>query len=135
MNVKTMNIIKKLLVLLIGILICLALSYVIALLVSRCFHITFRTVMVYEGFLVILIGALLSPSGSRSIINLGASGQKNAAQISYQDLEVNRLEQELERKNPLYYKNFFSTLKTINYHWTFLISGAAMLLYTLEFMK
>lgn len=135
MKAKMMNIIKKLLVQFIGILICLALYYVIAILVSGCFHFTFRTVIVYEGFIVILIGALLSPSGSRSIINLGAFGQKNAAQISYQDLEVNRMEQELERKKPLYYKNFFSVMKAINYHWVFLICGAIMILYALEFMK
>lgn len=135
MKEKTWNIVKKIMVQLIGILICLVISYAIALLISWCFPITFRTVMVYEGFLVILLGALLSPGGSRSIINLGAFGQKNAAQISYQDLEVNRLEQEVERKNPLYYKNFFSIMRTINYHWSFLISGAVMVLYALEFME
>jgi hypothetical protein len=66
---------------------------------------------------------------------MGALGQKNAAQISYQDLEVNRLEQEQERKNPLYYKNFLSAVKSIEYRWVFLISGAVMILYALEFMK
>lgn len=135
MKVKIMNIMKRVLVQLIGSIICVGIFYIIALLISRWFPITFRTVMVYEGFLVILVGALLSPSGSRSIINMGAFGQKNAAQISYQDLEVNRLEQEQERKNPFYYKNFFSVVKTIDYHWAFLISGAVMILYALEFMK
>ncbi len=110
-------------------------SYGIAFLISSLFGFSLRTVMVYEGFLFVLVGALLSPGGSHTIINLGSFGQKNAAQISYQDLEVNRMEQELERKSKSYYKDFFYALKANTGNITLILSGAVLIIYSLNYME
>jgi hypothetical protein len=90
--------------------------------------------MVYEGFILALVGALLSPRATRSIINANALDQPNATQIAYRDLEINRLEQELEREDPSYYKNFYSRVKGSAHNLTLIITGVVMLLYALNYL-
>jgi prolipoprotein diacylglyceryltransferase len=90
--------------------------------------------MVYEGFILVLVGALLSPRASRTFINANALDQPNAAQMAYRDLEINRLEQELEREDPSYYKNFFSQIKGNAYNLTLIIAGVIMFFYALNYL-
>lgn len=135
MKDKVNTTIKKIVFHIITTVILLVFSCGIAYLISTLFQISLRTVVVYEGFFLVLMGALLSPGGSRTVINLGAFGQKNAAQISYQDLEVNRLEQEKVRESKSYYKDFFYSLKASTGNLTLILTGAVLILYSLNYME
>jgi hypothetical protein len=131
---KSVIAIKKIMVEIICVLLFLSLSLLIAVLISHFSGSLLRTVMVYEGFIIVLVGALLSPRGSRSIINLNALEQRNAEYMIRQDLEINRLEQELERKDPSYYKNFFSRVKGSPHNLTLILSGGIILFYALIYL-
>ncbi len=134
MKEKLKAISKRVLVQILCVIIFLVLGALIAVLISRYTGTILKTVMVYEGFIIVLAGALLSPRACRSIINANALDQPNAAQLAYRDLEINRFEQELERKEPSYYKNFFSQVKGIAYSLTFIITGIIMLFYALNYL-
>ena len=104
MKEKFIRLLKRAIIQSFCVLIFLVLCILIAILISRFSGTILRTVMVYEGFILVLAGALLSPRASRSIINANALDQPNAAQIAYRDLQISRLEQELEREDPFYYR-------------------------------
>jgi hypothetical protein len=107
-------------------------GYIIAILISNKSNYKLQDVMSYEGFILILIGALLSPKSNHSIINLQGTGQRNANLISYQDLEVTRQEQELERESTNYYKNFFryKVVKSVFRNLTFIFAGIITLIFS-----
>ncbi len=134
MKEKFVKLVKKILVQSLCIIIFLAICLLIAVQISHFTGIIFRTVMVYEGFILVLAGALLSPRASRSIINVNALDQPNAAQIAHRDLEVIRLEQELEREDPSYYKNFFYQVKGSAHNITLIFTGLIMLFYALNYL-
>lgn len=112
----------------------LSVSLLVAVLISRFSGILLRTVMVYEGFIILLVGALLSPRGMRSMINVNAFGQRNAEQLLHRELEINRLEQELERKDPNYYKNFFQMVKEGPHNYTLIITGGILMIYAMNYL-
>jgi ABC-type lipoprotein release transport system permease subunit len=91
--------------------------------------------MLYEGFAIVLIGALLSPRAGRSMTNVNGLDQPSAAQMTYHDLEVNRLEQEIERQDTSYYNNFFYSMKTGANNLSFIITGAILLLFALNYLS
>lgn len=134
MKEKFKFILKRILIQILCVVILLALCLLIALLISRFSGTILKTVIVYESFILALAGALLSPRASRSFINANALDQPNAAQMAYRDLEINRLEQELEREDPSYYKNFFFQVKGIAHNLTLIITGAVMLFYALNYL-
>lgn len=131
------NIVKKLEKLLIKILCCICLSiicFLIALLISHIFTIELSTIILSEGFILILIGAFISPSGKSSSINLNALGQHDANLISNQDLQVTRLEQQFERESADYYKNYFqkSVKGVFKSNITLILTGIILILYALN---
>ncbi|MDF2906705.1 MAG: hypothetical protein K0R34_2026 [Herbinix sp.] len=134
MKDKLVKFIKRILVQILCIIVFLALCLLIALLISHFSGIILRTVMVYEGFILVLVGALLSPKSGRSIINVNGLDQPSATQMAYRDLEVNRLEQEFERENPSYYKDFYSGVKGSAHNLTLILSGGIMLMYALNYL-
>ena len=134
MKEKLIAILKRICVQLLCVVILLALCLFIAVLISRFSGTILKTVIVYEGFILALVGALLSPRASRSFINANALDQPNAAQMAYRDLEINRLEQELEREDPSYYKNFFFQVKGVAHNLTLIIAGAVMLFCALNYL-
>ena len=134
MKEKFIRLLKRVIIQSFCVLIFLVLCILIAILISRFSGTILRTVMVYEGFILVLAGALLSPRASRSIINANALDQPNAAQIAYRDLQISRLEQELEREDPFYYKNFFYQVKGCAHNITLILTGAIMLFYALSFL-
>lgn len=134
MKERMITISKRILVQILCVVIFLALCLLSAVVISHFTGTILRTVMVYEGFILVLAGALLSPRASRSIINANALDQPNATQIAYRDLEINRLEQELEREDPSYYKNFYSQVKGSAHNLTLIITGVVMLLYALNYL-
>ncbi|MDF2486950.1 MAG: hypothetical protein K0R46_3118 [Herbinix sp.] len=132
---RLIRMMKRALVQLLGIIICLAVSFGIAYLIHYFSDTSLRRVMVYEGFLIIMAGVLLSPRGNRSIINVNALDQPNAAQIAYRDLEVNRMEQEIERQDTSYYKNFFSSMKAGANNLTFIVTGTIMQIIAMNYLS
>ena len=134
MKEKLGRVIKKILAQILCIILLLFVSYPIAVLISHYYGILLRTVMVYEGFVILLVGALLSPRGMRSMINVNAFGQRNAEQLLYRELEINRMEQELERKDPSYYKNFFQIVKETPHNYTLIITGGLLMIYAMNYL-
>ncbi len=134
MKERAVKVIKRILVQILYIIVFLTFSILCAILISHKFEIILRTVMVYVGFLIALVGALLSPRGSRSIINMNAFGQRSAEQIVHQELEINRLEQELERKDTFYHRKFFQLVKEGPHNITFVITGGILLFYAIKFL-
>ncbi len=135
MKEKIKTITKQILMQALSVIIFLVISSLIAVLISRYTGVILRTVMVYEGFIIILAGALLSPKASRSIINANALDQPNATQIAYRDMEISRWEQEKEREDPSYYNNFFSQVKGIAHNLTFIITGVILLFCALTYLE
>lgn len=134
MKEKIVIISKRILVQFLCVVIFLAFCLLIAIMISRFTGTILRTVMVYEGFILVLAGALLSPRATRSFIDANALDRPNATQIAYRDLEINRLEQEFERQDPFYYKNFFSQVKGNAHNFTLIITGVIMLFYALNYL-
>lgn len=134
MKERIITISRRILVQFLCFVIFLAFCLLVAIVISRFTGTILRTVMVYEGFILALVGALLSPRATRSIINANALDQPNATQIAYRDLEINRLEQELEREDSSYYKNFYSRVKGSAHNLTLIITGVVMLLYALNYL-
>ena len=134
MKERIIMISKRILVQILCVVIFQALCLLIAVAISRYTGTLLRTVMVYEGFILVLVGALLSPRATRSMINANALDQPNATQIAYRDMEITRLEQEFEREDPSYYKNFFSQVKGSAHNLTLIIAGIIMLLYALNYL-
>jgi hypothetical protein len=131
---KVFTVIKRSLIQLLSISVFLALGLLVALLISHFSGTIVRTVMVYEGFILVLAGALLSPRYGHSIVNVNALDQPSATQLAHLDLEINRVEQQLEREDPSYYKNFFRQIKGSSYILTLIITGAILLLYALNYL-
>ncbi len=134
MKGKLVQIIKLVLIQILCVMIFLSISVLCAVLISRFSGSILRTVMVYEGFILVLVGALLSPRATRSFINANALDQPNAAQIAYRDMEINRMEQEFEREDPLYYKNFFYLVKGSAHNITMILAGLILLFYALNYL-
>lgn len=135
MRDKLRRMLKRVLVQLLCIIIFFAIVSGMAFIIHYFSELSLRTVMVYEGFVIVLVGALLSPRAGRSMANVNALDQPSAAQMAYHDLEVNRLEQEIERQDPSYYKNFFYSMKAGANHLTFIITGVVMLLVALNYLS
>ncbi len=134
MKEKMKKVLQKLLIQILYIILFTSVSVLAAVLISRYFDILLRTVVVYEGFFVVLVGALLSPRGVRSIINVNALDQRHADQMIQRDLEINRMEQELERRDPNYYKNFFHLVKEGPHNFTFIITGGLLMIYAMNYL-
>ena len=134
MKDKLVAIIRKIMLQILCIIVFLFFSVLCALAISHFYGILLRTVMVYEGFVIVLVGALLSPRGSRSLIPLNAFGQRNAEQMLHRELEINRSEQEIERKDPSYYKNFFQLVRESRHNITLIITGGILLLVAMEYL-
>ena len=134
MKERIIMISKRILVQILCVVIFQALCLLIAVAISRYTGTLLRTVMVYEGFILVLVGALLSPRATRSMINANALDQPNATQIAYRDLEITRLEQEFVREDASFYKNFFSQVKGSAHNLTLIIAGIIMLLYALNYL-
>jgi hypothetical protein len=127
---------KKILFQLLYSLVMFGLGYIIALLIAHRFNYGLKEVMLSEGLILILIGALLSPKSNNPIINLQGVGQRNANAISYQDLEVTRQEQEMERASADYYKNYFrhNVVKSVFSNLTFLFTGIIIIIFSLNIL-
>ncbi len=132
------NIGRTLRSLLIKLLFCIfifGIIYLIAIIIPIFFDVTTKEVMTVEGLVIALLGALLSPSGN-SGINLRGMGQRDANAISYQDTEVSRLQQQQEREDIDYHKNFFvnSVKETFKHSLILAIAGIAAFLYAVNFL-
>ena len=128
MKTKFMIFFKKALIFLLCSLIVLGIGTLIALLISQKFNYKMQDVMINESFAVIGIGILLSLKGRPSGLNLQGAGQSNENAVLYKHLEVTRLEDEMERNSPDYYKNFFtrSVFEFALTNITFILGGLLM---------
>jgi hypothetical protein len=132
------NISKILRSLIIKLLLCIlifGLIYLLAIIIPVFFNVTSKAVLVVEGLVLALSGALLSPSGN-SGIDLRGMGQRNANIISYQITEEARLQQQQDREDKDYHKNFFvNSVKEIFKNSIILvIAGIAGFLYAVNFL-
>lgn len=122
---KVKRTLKKILTTLIWGIIIFSISCLMAILVSHLFGVSLRSVMAVEGLVLAFIGMLLLPSGSYNI-NLRGLGQKDSSYLTYQDTETSRLEQQIERGDANYYKNFYSIREIFKNGLVFIIVGAAI---------
>jgi cell division septal protein FtsQ len=99
------RILKKILFLLIFSILYLAIGYVAAILISNNFHYKLQDVLFLVGFLLFLLGILMSMKGNPSGTSFSGIGQKNVNAISNLDLEVTRMEREINPYHKDYYKN------------------------------
>jgi hypothetical protein len=132
------NISKILRSLIIKLLLCIlifGLIYLLAIIIPVFFNVTSKAVLVVEGLVLALSGALLSPGGN-SGIDLRGMGQRNANIISYQITEEARLQQQQEREDKDYHKNFFvNSVKEIFKNSIILVvAGIAGFLYAVNFL-
>lgn len=99
------RIFKKILFLLIFSILYLAIGYVAAILISNHFHYKLQDVLFLVGFLLFLLGILMSMKGNPSGTSFSGIGQKNVTAISNLDLEVTRMEREINPYHKDFYKN------------------------------
>jgi hypothetical protein len=134
--IKIKNILIKIFTNLICSIILFGLTYLVAFLISHFFNITLSTIMLSEGLIMIFIGALVSPGKNHSSINLKAAGQRNANLITYQDLEVARLEQHMERESSDFHKNYYRNNIQVLFKYNLIIifTGVFIIFYTLNFL-
>lgn len=123
-------ILTKVLLIILCCLLLFGLEYLLALLIAYKSSYKIQDVMIYEGIIIIIIGIFMSMKGSHSGINLQGVGQINENAVQFQNFEVTRLEQEQERKNKEYFKNFYkyAIVETIFSSLVFIIGGILIIL-------
>ncbi|MFZ2539586.1 MAG: hypothetical protein WAX04_11880 [Oscillospiraceae bacterium] len=133
MKLKLKDIFKKSLFLLLYSLVFWGIGYVVAILISYQFKYNLQDVLFCEGLGFIMIGAFLSMKGNPSGVNFQGMGQNNGQYISYQNLEVTRI----ERETTDYYKNFFkhSVVEFAFSGLTIILSGIFIIVFSMFFSK
>ncbi len=133
MKIKINAMFKKVLYQMIFAGILLGLGLLIARFISIQFSFSMQEVISYVGFIFLLIGVLLSPRAGHTNVYLQGFGLKNVNSINHRELEVNRTEQEIERKSEDYYKNYFryKVTKLMLSNISFLLTGFILLAYVI----
>ncbi|MBH1940832.1 hypothetical protein I5677_08020 [Mobilitalea sibirica] len=126
---KIKIIIRKLLWLFIFGLVYLSTGYIVALFISHQFGYTLQDVMSYVGIFLFFLGILLSMKGNPSGSNINGMGMSNEKAISYQNLEVTRLEREINPYHKDYYKN--NVVRFAFGKLTFIIGGVMIMAFSL----
>jgi ABC-type multidrug transport system fused ATPase/permease subunit len=119
------RILRKILFLLIFSILYLAIGYVAAILISNHFHYKLQDVLFIVGFLLFLLGILMSMKGNPSGTSFSGIGQKNVNAISNLDLEVTRMEREINPYHKDYYKN--NVVEFAFGNLTFLLGGVLII--------
>jgi ABC-type multidrug transport system fused ATPase/permease subunit len=125
------KILKKILFLLLFSILYLAIGYVAAILISNQFHYKLQDVMFMVGFLLFIIGILMSMKGNPSGTSFSGIGQKNVNAISNLDLEITRMEREIKPYHKDYYKNNVVEFAFDNL--TFLLGGVLIIISSIIF--
>ncbi|MEG0691849.1 MAG: hypothetical protein RR444_02080 [Oscillospiraceae bacterium] len=129
MKAKFKKVLKKILFLLLFSIIILGIGYLIALIISTSAKSSMSDIMCYEGILAVIIGVFLCMKGNPSGLSISGMGQSNPQYISFQNLEVTRIERE---QHP-YYKDFFKNA-VVEFAFsgvTIILSGIFMLIISL----
>lgn len=126
---KFKSILKRLLLILCFSLIMFIIGVLVAFLIYYFSKYRIENILFYEGIIITIIGVLMSLKGNPSGLSVGSIGQNNTAQVSFQNLEVTRLEREINPYHKNFSKNNIVTFGLINI--TIILSGILILILSL----
>lgn len=126
---KLKSLLKQSLLILCFSLIIFLIGLLISFLICYFKNCKLENILFYEGIIVTIIGVLMSLRGNPSGSNIGSIGQNNATQVSFENLEVTRLEREMNPYHKGFRKNNIVTLGVINI--TIILSGIFLLISSL----